>query len=369
MVFCCRSRRPSYQARETVIKGGGGDTLSPSEDVHRPDFQAPYAPPPTSQNQSQNSIQQHRERPASQRSEQPPVSSVTSVAGDHCFPSLVSYRLDEQEVLLTRKLATSAFSIVWLAHYHGMDVAIKKLVNGTDDTESFAREVEIMSKLMHPKIVRFIGCTWTNSFDLNVVTEFMAGGDLRTLLDNRKVALSWYKEKLSIAIDIAEALAFLHNQSPKIIHRDLKARNVLLTKKYVAKLNDFSRSRDRSYTQTMTAGVGSVSWSAPEVTLGQYYGEQADIYSFGVVLSELDTRDSPFEETSGKRSGDRRDIKLVIQVAKGEFRPKFSEECPDAIQRIAHACLQYEPTVRPSAARLVRLLKSFRQEQEKARTI
>ncbi|KAF1780269.1 Protein kinase-like domain [Phytophthora cactorum] len=133
---------------------------------------------------------------------------------NNCFPELVKFRLDESEVLLTRK--------------------------------------------------------------------YMDGGDVRTLLETRKIELSWKKEKISIAIDIAEALAYMHSRSPKIIHRDLKSRNVLLNSSMVAKLSDFGLSRNRTYEETLTAGVGTVRWTAPEVMLGDNYSEQADVYSFGV---------------------------------------------------------------------------------------
>ncbi|KAG7395525.1 hypothetical protein PHYBOEH_003665 [Phytophthora boehmeriae] len=206
--------------------------------------------------------QPQRRAPAQQPQRNGRANLGASTAGsradsDNCFPELVKFRLDESEVLLTRKVSSGAFGVVWLGHYHGQPVAVKRMIDGEDEAVSFSREIETMSKLSHPKIVRFIGCTWTNKKDLGGVSEYMDGGDVRTLLETRKIDLSWKKEKISIAIDIAEALAYMHSRSPKIIHRDLKSRNVLLNTSMVAKLSDFGLSRNRTYEETLTAGVGT----------------------------------------------------------------------------------------------------------------
>ncbi|KAJ0402674.1 hypothetical protein ATCC90586_006188 [Pythium insidiosum] len=275
-----------------------------------------------------------------------PVASGAS-SGD-IFPELEPFRLDETEVLLTRKIAAGAFGVVWLGHYHGQPVAVKRLIDaGEEETKGFGSEIKTMAVLTHPKIVRFIGCTWTNGKDLAAVTEYMDGGDVRGLLENRKIDLTWKKEKISIAIDVVEALAYMHTREPKLIHRDLKSRNVLLNAQMVAKLSDFGLARNRTYEETLTAGVGTVRWTAPEVMLGENYSEQADVYSFGVVLSELDTREIPFEEKSSTNGAP--DMAIVIKVAKGELRPTFSPDCPPAIDRIAKACLQFDPSLRPSS--------------------
>ncbi|GLD98296.1 hypothetical protein PINS_up006993 [Pythium insidiosum] len=307
-------------------------------------------------------------RPSAQRNDRnghrqpPPPPTVRAPRGqahkatDHLFPELVSTRIDHQEVLLTRKISAGAFGFVWLGHYQGQPVAVKRLIDGgPDETKGFAREIETMAALSHPKIVRFIGSMWSNNKDLAAVTEYMDGGDVRGLLENQKVDLTWKKEKISIAIDIAEALTYMHTREPKLIHRDLKSSNVLLNSQMVAKLSDFGLARNRTYEETLTAGVGTVRWTAPEVMLGENYSEQADVYSFGVVLSELDTREIPFEEKSSTNGAP--DMAIVIKVAKGELRPTFSPDCPPSIDRIAKACLQFDASLRPSSTAVVRMLK------------
>ncbi|DAZ96185.1 TPA: hypothetical protein N0F65_012375 [Lagenidium giganteum] len=291
---------------------------------------APYRPPPQQDLPRPGNV--NVPLPRQPRRPEPKTTKDPSV--DHIFPELVRFRLDESEVLLTRKVSTGAFGVVWLGHYHGQPVAVKRMIEGEEESKSFAREIATMSRLSHPKIVRFIGCTWTSATDLSGVTEFMDGGDVRSLLENKRIDLSWKKEKISIAIDIAEALAYMHSISPKIIHRDLKSRNVLLNSSMVAKLSDFGLSRNRT--------------------------EQADVYSYGVVLSELDTREIPFEEKSSKNGGGAPDMAIVIKVAKGELRPSFAPDCPDVILRIAKACLQFDPALRPSSSAVLKMLNDAR---------
>ncbi|RLN98403.1 hypothetical protein BBJ28_00013020 [Nothophytophthora sp. Chile5] len=281
---------------------------------------------------------------------------------DQSFPELEKFRLDKSQLQLTRKVSRGAFGIVYLGRYRGGPVAVKRMVGDEDfedESTCFSHEIETMSRLGHPKIVRFIGCTWTSKKDLSAVAEYMGMGDVRMLLDMRKVELSWTKEKISIATDIAEALAYMHSQSPKIIHRDIKSRSVLLSNDMVAKVSGSGLSC-RTYKEALTAGVGTVRWTAPEVMLGDDYSEQADVYSLGVVLSELDTREIPFEEKSGKTGGGAPDMAIVIKVAKGELRPSFAPDCPDVILRIARACLQFDPALRPDSNSVVQMLNDAR---------
>uniref|UniRef100_H3G6I1 Protein kinase domain-containing protein n=1 Tax=Phytophthora ramorum TaxID=164328 RepID=H3G6I1_PHYRM len=89
------------------------------------------------------------------------------------------------------------------------------------------------------------------------------------------------------------ALTYLHSCAPPVIHRDLKSSNILLNQAMDAKVTDFGISRER-IDATMTAGVGTSLWMAPEVMLGERYDDKADMFSFGVVLSELDQHTTPY---------------------------------------------------------------------------
>ncbi|KAG6958133.1 hypothetical protein JG687_00009581 [Phytophthora cactorum] len=177
----------------------------------------------------------------------------------------------------------------------------------------------------------------------------MEGGDLRTLLDSYKKSNhpeGFDREKVTIALHVAHALTYLHSLDPPVIHRDLKSRNILLNEMHEAKLTDFGVSRER-LDRTMTAGVGTSLWMAPEVMIGEKYDDKADIFSFGVVLSELDTHTLPYAQA---RQEQMTDATLLQRVAMGTVTVEFSEAGPKSIADLGYACVSVDPTMRPSAA-------------------
>ncbi|KAJ0390548.1 hypothetical protein P43SY_011585 [Pythium insidiosum] len=162
------------------------------------------------------------------------------------------------------------------------------------------------------------------------------------------------QHKLRIALHIVDALVYLHSRQPPVLHRDLKSRNVLLSTQHDAKLIDFGVSRERG-DQTMTAGVGTLRWMAPEVMQGGRYSDKADIFSFGVLLSELDTHRIPYNVDGAPMN----DLVIITQVSMGHLKVDFSPEADNKIVRLARACMAFEATKRPSAEQVLQILASF----------
>ncbi|RMX63233.1 hypothetical protein DD238_006443 [Peronospora effusa] len=234
---------------------------------------------------------------------------------------------------------------------------------GREQVEQFVREISLISGLSHPRIVEFIGACWTILAELSTVTELMERGDLR---DRRGYCLSWESHKADIALHIAEALTYLHGLTPTVIHRDLKAKNVMLNADMEAKLSDFGIARERSAydgSEHMTVGIGTSFWIAPEVLLGHDYDERADIYSFGVVLSEIDTDDYPYWNAQHPPQGKAQENEILRLVARDTKRPAFSDDCPPAILELAARCLRTDPEERPSAFEIVLYLQQLAQDR------
>ncbi|KAL4094867.1 hypothetical protein PRIC1_010518 [Phytophthora ramorum] len=105
--------------------------------------------------------------------------------------------------------------------------------------------------------------------------------------------------------------------------------------------------------ETMTGGIGTPYWIAPEVLEGEHYTEQADIYSFGVVLSELDTGKIPYHDAVTEDGTKLKPFRILNEVMSGTLRPSFAGDCPARIQRISTACLSLDPSSRPTAQELV----------------
>ncbi|DBA01885.1 TPA: hypothetical protein N0F65_006033 [Lagenidium giganteum] len=178
----------------------------------------------------------------------------------------------------------------------------------------------------------------------------MARGDLRTWLTDATVPKRWTVEKVHIAADIIEALLYVHSFQPALVHRDLKSRNVLLANDMHAKLCDFGIARFKSTQQTMTIAMGTGLWIAPEIiACRRDYDQFADIYSFGVVLSELDTHQLPYEDVKAPNGDPLPEFGIMYRVGEGSLRPSFSPHCPSPILDLANRCLSFDPTNRPTA--------------------
>ncbi|GMF35950.1 unnamed protein product [Phytophthora fragariaefolia] len=208
----------------------------------------------------------------------------------------------------------------------------------------------------HPHIVSFVGVAWDSLSDLCVALEFMDGGDLRALLSKYEASkhpVGFDRQKTTIALQVCHALTYMHSLSPPMIHRDLKSRNVLLSKSLEAKLTDFGISREL-LDHTMTAGMGTSLWMAPEVMLGERYDDKADMFSFGVVLSELDLHTLPYAQVRKRsRQSEGRelaDATLFQRISTGEVRVEFSYSSPRSIVSLGNACVSIDPKERPTAA-------------------
>ncbi|GAB9465620.1 Tkl protein kinase [Globisporangium polare] len=277
--------------------------------------------------------------------------------------TLMAKRIQYHEIKFEKMLARGANGEVWKGDVGGQVVAIKQLLqekrHDKNAIEQFAKEIRLASRLEHPNIVKFVGFSWKRLSDLCTVSEFMGKGDLSDLINSTLSGrMTWNQEKLSIAIDIANALVYLHSLEPLIIHRDLKSFNVLLNDNLKAKLSDFGLSRTRSFEETMTCGIGTLLWTAPEILRGEAYTEKADIFSYGIVLSELDTCLPPYALNDEVSKQQLTNMQLINLVAKGRIKPRFRGDCPVALERLATSCVAADPAKRPNAMQIVLALTS-----------
>ncbi|KAE9353067.1 hypothetical protein PF008_g5159 [Phytophthora fragariae] len=281
---------------------------------------------------------------------------------------IVAKRIPRDKVQIKSLLSQGAYGEVSLGHFNGLPVAVKMLLPVTrtnlQHVNEFLAEAKMTASMDHPHIVSFIGVAWDSLSDLCVVLEFMDGGDLRSILneyEEKRYPVGFNRQKVVIALQVCHALAYLHSLMPPVIHRDLKSRNVLLSRAMEAKLSDFGVSRERME-RTMTAGVGTSLWMAPEVMLGEWYDDKADMFSFGVLLSELDVHTLPYANAK-KRTRDSYgrqlpETVLLQQIAAGNLCVEFSVAGPQSITQLGYACVSVEPSLRPSAAEVLYRLQT-----------
>lgn len=324
-------------------------------------------------------------------------------------PDFERYRIAQSDLEFVKQLSKGAGGVVNLAMWRSrkekivMKQVAPEKAKSVRELQRFTREIRLYASLNHPKIVAFRGISWSSLADLSLVIEYMPNGDLaqflerQRMLDSQRRGWNWTTEedsgfahsKLTVALDIADALVYLHSFAEPIMHRDLKAQNVLLSNKWVAKISDFGVSKRRKQRDDkrgvssggpQTAEVGTAAWIAPEVIKGARYDQKADIYSFGIVMCELDTCTKPYTlgvasslSASGmtsfvsSSSATDEELKsllssnaaLALAVSEKGVTPAFHSDCPRAILDLARMCLSYDPEDRPTAKELWRLLQDL----------
>ncbi|XP_027153104.1 cysteine-rich receptor-like protein kinase 2 isoform X2 [Coffea eugenioides] len=173
----------------------------------------------------------------------------------------------------------------------GREIAVKRLFfNNKHRAADFYNEVNIISSVEHKNLVRLLGCSCSGPESL-LVYEFLPNKSLdRFIFDaNKGKALNWEK-RFEIIIGTAEGLVYLHeNTKCRIIHRDIKASNILLDSRLRSKIADFglARSFQEDKSHISTAIAGTLGYMAPEYLAHGQLTDKADVYSFGVLLLEI----------------------------------------------------------------------------------
>ncbi|OQR98789.1 protein kinase [Achlya hypogyna] len=250
------------------------------------------------------------------------------------------------------------------AKYLGTLVVCKRMRRDAISESSikhFREEIELVSCLRHPNIVQFIGASWDNCSNVCMVLEYMEQGDMHNVLHSALGrAFVWSDPLLKMAVDAVQGMLYLHSQEPPVIHRDLKSVNLLCSATFGCKVSDFGLSRRyKKDLDALTTVVGTPFWLAPEVIRNERYGIGADVYSFGIVLTELETRQTPYYEL--KETG----LKVMMRVARDGLRPSLPNTCLPRRRRLIEDCLRDRPSERPNFVEvLLRLQGDVREEIE-----
>jgi serine/threonine protein kinase len=217
------------------------------------------------------------------------------------------WRIKPRDITVGKKLGAGAFGVVWKGKWHHNNVAIKQLKvdSGTAALEQamveFANEIGRMAAMQpHENVVLLYGVTKLESGDMAAVVEYCAHGSCLDALYGTKPRAWTDEELIRIAHGAASGIAHLHRLG--IIHRDIAARNVLLTQNDVAKVADFGMSRvlaENAYNEQQTVHkVGPLKWMAPEQIERHVYSKATDVFSFGVLLFEIFAREPPWKDVN-----------------------------------------------------------------------
>ncbi|XP_020685351.1 serine/threonine-protein kinase STY46 [Dendrobium catenatum] len=292
-----------------------------------------------------------------------PWSPITEniLAGESSHPDHVQIPTDGTDVWeidfgmlkFESKLGSGSYGDLFRGTYCSQDVAIKVLKPervSVDMQREFVQEVYIMRKVRHRNVVQFIGaCTKPPS--LCIVTEFMSGGSVYDILHKQKSSFK-LPALLRVAIDVSKGMNYLHQNN--IIHRDLKAANLLMDENEVVKVADFGVARVKAQTGVMTAETGTYRWMAPEVIEHKPYDHKADVFSFGIVLWELITGKLPYEYLTP--------LQAAVGVVQKGLRPTIPKRTCPKLAQLLEMCWQQDPVQRPNFSEILDFLQLITKE-------
>ncbi|KAK1419996.1 hypothetical protein QVD17_29487 [Tagetes erecta] len=275
----------------------------------------------------------------------------------------------------SNKLGEGGFGTVYKGVLtDGREIAVKRLFfNYKFRVADFYNEVNIISSVEHKNLTRLLGCSCSGPESI-LIYEYLPNKSLDFFIfDETKGREIGWEKRVEIIIGIAEGLVYLHeNTNHRIIHRDIKAPNILLDLRLRPKIADFGLARsfqdDKSHISTAIAGT--LGYMAPEYLAHGQLTEKADVYSFGVLILEMVTG----MESNRSRSETAEYTDSLLSTVWKHFKQGTVEEIVDSnlmmhiypntkfqkdIAKVVHVallCTQEAPSLRPSMSRALKML-------------
>ncbi|KAL8208966.1 hypothetical protein R6Q57_008378 [Mikania cordata] len=274
---------------------------------------------------------------------------------------------------LTNKIGEGGFGQVYRGRLrHGEDAAIKVLsAESQQGAREFLTEIKVIYDIEHENLAKLCGCCVEGNHRILVYDYFENNSLAHTLLGggHNSIHFSW-RTRTKICIGIARGLAYLHEEvHPHIVHRDIKASNILLDKDLTPKISDFGLAKliPANMTHVSTRVAGTIGYLAPEYAIVGQLTRRADVYSFGVLLVEIvsgrcNTNSLlPLEEQYIlERAWNLYERNVLVELVDTAMNGDFDAEEACKYLKIGLLCTQDNPKLRPSMSTVVTMLSGER---------
>uniref|UniRef100_A0A8C3AB69 Tyrosine-protein kinase n=1 Tax=Cyclopterus lumpus TaxID=8103 RepID=A0A8C3AB69_CYCLU len=259
------------------------------------------------------------------------------------------WEIPRDTLKMVKKLGAGQFGEVWMGYYKNTQkVAIKTLKEGTMEPAAFLQEANLMKQLQHERLVRLHAVVTMEP--ILIVTEFMINGCLLDFLKSDKGKTLKLNKLIDMSAQIAEGMAYIETKN--YIHRDVRAANILVSDSLHCKVADFGLARITESEYTAQEGAKfPIKWTAPEAINFGTFSIKSDVWSFGILLTEIVTYGRiPYPGMTNPE---------VIRSLDKSYRMPCPDGCPEELYDIMHMCWKQRPEERPTFEFLQNILNDF----------
>lgn len=375
------SRRPSFRGMDW--------TPSPEEPLEAPSAERPPAdkkrriPMPKKQKLVRRDLRRSSLEESAWSPKPDENDDDTYNEGNAARPFVINYDQIEFGKILGRGACATVYKCQWM-HVpvavkvfndgHGEAAGIDKLATTNEEVRKnvvgdYVEEFWLLLQIRHPNCLLYMGICFEPV--VCIVTELYSGGSVANYLHGPNPRKFSPEKALEILCGVARGMYYLHASSPPILHRDLKASNILinqslthcvicdfgLSSQFVNEASGLNLHPSRGMSDAGVGGIGTPYTMAPEIMRRNTYKPAADVYSFGIVMYEVYTSRFPYPNM--------KPIQLMFHVTE-KHRPKFYEEdnVPPTMRTLIEKCWSQDPKDRPTFEEILGVLTSSQLENE-----